>query len=47
MNKTLTQTLTKVVVESVVASRGRKSTGVKIATLVRDIPIITVKPFSK
>ena len=47
MNKDAKETLTKVVVSTLVKARGRKSGGVKIATLTRDLPIITVAPFTR
>lgn len=42
----LKEALTKVVVKSVTESKGRKSTGVKIAVINRDIPIVKIAPFS-
>ena len=40
------ETLTKIVLSEVNANASRKSSGVKIATSTRDIPITVVKPFS-
>ena len=41
------ETLTKAVISVVSTQRGKKSRGVKIATMQRDIPIIPVAPFSR
>lgn len=40
------KTLTKVVVSEVNARISKKSSGTKIATIARDIPITVIKPFS-
>ena len=40
------ETLTKVVLSELNAMVSKKSSGTKIATIVRDIPITIVKPFS-
>ena len=40
------KTLTKIVLSEVNAKISKKSSGTKIATSTRDIPIIIVKPFS-
>lgn len=41
------KTLTRVVVSEINASVSKKSSGTKIATISRDIPITVIKPFSK
>ena len=46
MNSDIKQSLTKVVVSTVASTKGKKSTGTVIGTIVRDVPIITVAPFS-
>ena len=46
MSKDIKDALTKVVTSTVNTSKGKKSKGTVIATIVRDIPIITVAPFS-
>ena len=47
MNKDIKKALTKAVVSEINASKSYKSTGTKIATNTRVIPIITIKPFSQ
>lgn len=39
--------ITKVVVSELNSRKSKKSTGVKIATINKDIPLIVIKPFSK
>lgn len=46
MNKDIKQALTKVVTSTTAASKGKKSKGTVIASIVRDVPIIAVEPFS-
>lgn len=46
MTDKVKKSLTKVVVSEILASGRKKSSGTKIATKNRVIPIITVKPFS-
>lgn len=45
-NTDIKATLAKVVLSSVATSKGKKSTGTVIGSIIRDIPIITVAPFS-
>lgn len=46
MSNDLNKTLTQIVVSEINSQSSKKSTGTKIATVKRDIPIIIVKPFS-
>ena len=46
MPDNINKTLTKVVVSEVLANVSKKSSGTKIATSLRVIPIITIAPFS-
>ena len=45
-NTDIKATLTKVVLSTVATSKGKKSTGTVIGNIVRDVPVITVTPFS-
>ena len=45
-NTDIKDTLTKVVLSTTASLKGKKSTGTVIGTIVRDIPIISVAPFS-
>lgn len=45
-NTDIKETITQMVLNTAGSYRGKKSSGTVIATIVRDIPIITVAPFS-
>ena len=45
-NEDIKKTLTKIVSFTTDTEKGKKSGGTKIASIVRDIPVITVSPFS-
>jgi regulator of RNase E activity RraA len=45
-NQDLKQALTKAVIATTSTAKGKKSKGTVIGTIVRDVPIITVAPFS-
>ena len=45
-NTDIKQTLTKVVLSTASSSKGKKSTGTIIGKIERDIPVVTIPPFS-
>lgn len=45
-NIDIKQTLTKIVMSTVLSSKGKKSTGTIIGKIERDIPVVTISPFS-
>ena len=45
-NTDIKEALTKVVQSTIDTSKGKKSSGTIIGTIVRDIPIIPIAPFS-
>ena len=45
-NTNISETITQMVLSTSSSYKGKKSSGTVIATIVRDVPIITVAPFS-
>jgi len=45
-NEDLKTTITKMVLATTSIAKGKKASGTKIASFVRDIPIVVIAPFS-
>lgn len=46
-NEDLKKTITKIVAFTESTAKGKKSSGTKIANIIRDVPIIPISPFSQ